>query len=86
MTDHEKIKALISAYFDEEIAESEKSQVIDHMIACESCRKYYLELKTLSKTLKTWANEDLSLDMNRKSKRILRRNPCSHKREVYSYH
>lgn len=71
MMDHDKIKNLVSTYFDGEITAEDKVLVESHLKECEACQVYYIELHKLSSTLRNWKDEDLSADLIQKIKHTL---------------
>src|SRR3989338_3914826 len=66
MNTHDDFKILISAYYDGETSSTEKQKVEAHLKECASCRKYLLELQTLSSSLKKWSDETPSPDLEQK--------------------
>ena len=71
MTDHDHIQLLISAYIDQELSESDRQAVEDHLVDCEECQCFYRDARNISVALKAWAPGSLSPDMEQKmAKRI----------------
>ena len=66
MTDHENMRMLISAYIDQELSESERQAVEDHLVECEECQRFYRDVQKISSSLKTWRAESLSPDLEQK--------------------
>lgn len=66
MINHEKIKELLSAYVDNELNETEKSLVEDHLLTCPACQVAYKEYLNLKPILNQWPDEKLSLDLEAK--------------------
>ncbi|MFA5260379.1 MAG: von Willebrand factor type A domain-containing protein [Candidatus Omnitrophota bacterium] len=66
MMDHEKMQILISAYIDQELSESERQAVEDHLVECEECQRFYQDVRKISSSLKTWNTEALSPDLEQK--------------------
>lgn len=71
MMTHEKIKILLSAYTDNELNETEKSLVEDHLLACPQCQSAYKEYIKLKVTLNQWSDETLSPDVSVKLNKAL---------------
>ncbi|MCK5215208.1 MAG: von Willebrand factor type A domain-containing protein [Candidatus Omnitrophica bacterium] len=72
MRDHEQIKQLISVYFDGAATPEEERIVLAHLKDCESCRKYWQEVKSISSSLKELPQEDLSPDLEQKINKKIR--------------
>src|SRR3989338_3349609 len=70
MNNHDEFKILISAYYDGEVSAQEKQQVEKHLAECAVCRKYLLELQTLSSSLKKWSDETPSPDLEQNINRF----------------
>lgn len=62
MTDHENMRVLISAYVDEELPETERRTVEDHLVDCEECQRFYRDIRKISSSLKNLNSEPFSPD------------------------
>jgi len=71
MINHEKYQELLSAYVDNELNETEKSLVEDHLLTCEACQVAYKEYTNLKPILNQWPDEKLSLDLEAKINKAL---------------
>ena len=67
----EEIKILISEYFDDELSDTEKQAVEEHILCCSRCYKEFIEMRELVSLLKQSlspyrvSSEDLSALFNR---------------------
>lgn len=72
MTDHIKIKQLLSVYFDGETSLDESKFIEDHIKTCSGCRKQLGDFKKLSGLFQSCDNEELSPDLDQTIRRHLR--------------
>ena len=72
MTEHIKIKQLISAEFDGEATADERILIAEHLKDCAECRQYMQEVRSLSVNLKQWEDESISADLQQKIKNDLK--------------
>ena len=88
MTEHERIKQLISAYFDGSANSEEEKLVLDHLKDCQECQKYWQDLKTMSSSLKLWQDETLSPDQEqeilKKLESVKEREGLTMKKKTYT--
>ncbi len=73
MTDHIKIRELISADYDGQAAAEEKQLIEQHLEGCPQCRTYAEGFPKLSAALHAWPNEDLSPDLEQRIQGRLQR-------------
>lgn len=73
MTEHIKIRELISADYDGQAAAEEKQLIEQHLKDCPECRKYAEGFPKLSAALQAWPNDDLSPDLEQKIQGRLQR-------------
>lgn len=71
MINHEKYQELLSVYADNELNETEKSLVEDHLLTCAACQSAYKEYSKLKPILNQWPDEKLSLDFEAKINKAL---------------
>jgi len=80
MFKHKNFKEMFSAYLDGELTPQEQQAAIEHLEQCASCRKEFNALQRLERSLKSWKDQDLSLDLEQ----MIERNylPKKNKKEV----
>ena len=63
---HLKIKKLISAYIDKEIAEKDRLFVEEHLKICPKCSSYYKQMQKLSSVLNAYESQEVSPDLEQR--------------------
>jgi len=62
----DEVKTMLSLYIDDELSNSEKKFVAEHLLNCEECRNEYDELKFIASELKNMPTQPLPLDFKEK--------------------